>query len=149
TRPSATAIRSVAPFSVTSTMRASPRWSIWVSAAGGAALTGTAGVRDLDLERLFVLAFLRAGAAVFFARRTTDFFFFRMGLFRGRVAGFACKQGTGRSRHIRLPHQAFADQKRRNTNAFQASEVCRFVEPALGHNNVSAGTFRRQHLADR
>src|SRR3954466_15001207 len=81
TRPSATAVRSVAALAETSTIRASPDASIWVRAEPP--------LEALSLEALSAIGLASPSGA--------------------RAIG-ACQQCAGRRGYIGLPHQAFADQ---------------------------------------
>src|SRR5262245_24510346 len=133
TRPSAIAMRSVIPLAVTSTMRASPRWSVWVS--GLAAWGGSGGLSA------------RAGT-VFLARPAAAFFCRAIALLRCRTVGTAREQCLRCGRNIRLAHQAFADQECRNPGALEARKIGRGIESALGYHNPVRGNFRRQLFAD-
>src|ERR1700722_9659776 len=121
TRPSATAVRSVAGLAETSTIRASPLASIWVSA--GSALGAGLLLDD--------------GRAMRSARP-------------GRVDAIAARQqGAGRRRHIGLPHQAFADQEGRHAHAREPRKIGRLEDAALADHQAISGDQRRQRLAGR
>src|SRR5450830_1360786 len=126
TRPSATATRSVALLAETSTMRASPRWSIWVSSA---------------------LASNGAGFAFFFGRRATMFLPRAMTLLRRSATRRAREQCAGRRGDVGLPHQAFADQERRDADAREPGQIGRRIETAFGDDDALAWNIRRQPLA--
>src|SRR4029450_1368984 len=96
TRPSATAVRSVAALAETSTIRASPDASIWVRAA--------APLEALSLEALSAIGLASPGGA--------------------RPIGTR-QQCAGCRGHISLPHQALADQEGRHADAFEPGEVRR------------------------
>src|SRR5437879_8301706 len=95
TRPSATASRSVAGLSETSTIRASPEVPIWVRAGPVFA--------DLFFDGLRAMSARACGA--------------RRGLAREQRA-----RGRG---HVSLPHQALADQEGRHADALEPGEVYR------------------------
>src|SRR6266702_40595 len=121
TRPSATASRSVAVLSETSTIRASPEAPIWVRAGLAFALA------DLGLDGL------RAMSAR--ARRA------RIGLAREQRA---CGSG-----HVGLTHQALADQEGRHADALKPGEVCGRKDAALADHQPFPWDQRRQRLAGR
>src|SRR6185369_16633595 len=126
TRPSATASRSVAGLSETSTIRASPEAPIWVRAGPAFVLAA------LVLVGL-VLAGLRAMSA-----RT------------GRaVRRLAREQRTRGGGHIGLPHQALADQEGRHADALEPGEVGRREDAALADHQPVSGNQRRQCFAGR
>src|SRR3954452_12330675 len=127
TRPPATASRSLAGLSDTSTIRASPEAPIWVSA-------GPVLVLDLDSDLAdFVAVGLRAMSAR--ARRT-----------RRRLAR---QQRTGRSRYVGLPHQALADQEGRHADALEPGEIGGRKDAALADHQPVLRNQRRQCFAGR
>src|SRR6185437_10481471 len=132
TLPSATATRSVAFLAETSTMRAWPRGSIWVSSL----LSSSGG---FGLRRTPPLAFL-AGREAFLLPRA-------MASLRGGVA--SREQRTRGGGDVVLPHQAFADQEGRDAGAGEAGEVGRRIEPAFGNHDAIFGNARGEALADR
>src|SRR4029453_13191003 len=120
TRPSATAVRSVAALAETSTIRASPDASIWVRAAPP--------LEALCLKPLSAIGLAGPGGA--------------------RAVGTR-QQRAGRRRHIGLPHQAFADQEGRHADAFEPGEVRRRKDAAFADHQAIARDQRRQRLAGR
>src|SRR3954449_1450381 len=125
TRPSATASRSLAGLSDTSTIRASPEAPIWVRAGP---------VLDLDLDLAgFVAVGLRAMSAR--ARRA--------------LCRLARQQCTGRSGNVGLLHQALADQESRHADAFEPGEIGGREDAALADHQPVAGDQRRQCFAGR
>ena len=86
---------------------------------------------------------------VFFGRLAADFFRRAIVLLHCGALRTVRKQGARRSCDIGLPHQAFANQERRNADAFEARKVGRRIEPAFGNDDALAGDFRRQKLTDR
>src|SRR4051794_16145364 len=117
TRPSAIAVRSVAGFAETSTIRASPLASIWVRAAP---------VLLLRLADFFAMVLARSRRA-------------------RRIA--ARKQRPCRRCHVGLPHQAFADQEGRHAHACEARKIGRCKDAAFADHQPVARNQRRQRLA--
>src|SRR6478609_5193011 len=134
TLPSATATRSVAFLAETSTMRAWPRGSIWVSSL----LSSNGG---FGLRRTPPLAFLAGREAFLPPRAITSI--------RRCVACRAREQGARGGGNVVLPHQAFADQEGRDAGAGEAGEVGRRIEPAFGDHDAVFGNARGEALADR
>src|SRR5436190_23716478 len=64
----------------------------------------------------------------------------------GHPRGVTREQRLGGASDIFLPHQAFADQKCRDANLFQASEICEGKEAALADHDVVARDQRREAL---
>src|SRR3954452_19489025 len=129
TRPSATASRSLAGLSDTSTIRASPEAPIWVRAGPVLVLDW---VLDSDLAG-FVAVGLRAMSAR--ARRA-----------RRRLARQQCARRSG---NIGLPHQALADQEGRHADALEPGEIGGREDAALADHQPVAGDQRRQCFAGR
>src|SRR5262249_40140903 len=121
TRPSATASRSVAGFSDTSTIRASPEAPIWVRAGFAFA---------------WVLALVLDGERAISARA------------RG-ARGLARQERAGGSCHVRLPHQAFADEEGRHAHALEAGEIRGREDAAFADHQPPLGDQRRKCLAGR
>src|SRR4051812_22260131 len=118
TRPSAVAIRSVAGLEDTSTIRASPLPSIWVSA-------GWSFAACFDFLPAILPRPDRAGS------------------------GVAGEQGAGRSLHVALPHQAFADQEGRHADACKPRKVGGREDAAFADHQAVFRNQRRQRLARR
>ena len=78
-----------------------------VSTAGAATVCGS----DFSVLSL-VLMLVRRLKVLFLERREIGFFRRAMRSLRCCATRFARKQGAGRALDVRLPHQAFADQKR-------------------------------------
>src|SRR6478736_3535710 len=120
TWPSATASRSVAGLSDTSTIRASPEAPIWVRA-------GPAFVLDC-----LALAGLRAMSA-----RTR------------RARSLTREQRARGGGHVGLPHQALADQEGRHADALEPGEIGGREDAALADHQPFRWDQRRQRLAGR
>ena len=69
-------------------------------------------------------------------------------LLRGSALSAARKQGLGRSRDIRLAHQAFANEKGGDPNALKPRKIGRCIETAFGYHDTVPWNAWRQHLAD-
>src|SRR3954463_12082885 len=127
TRPSATASRSLAGLSDTSTIRASPEAPIWVRAGP---------VLDLDLD-LDLAGFVALGLRAMSARARRA---------RRRLAR---QQRTGRSGYVGLPHQALADQEGRHADALEPGEIGGRKDAALADHQPVLRNQRRQCFAGR
>ena len=68
---------------------------------------------------------------------------------RSGAAARAGEKGAGGGGHVRLPHQAFADQEGRNADPAEAGEVVRRVEPAFADHDAAGRHLWRQFFADR
>src|SRR5688572_6860492 len=110
TAPSATAMRSVAGFADTSTMRASPFAPICVSAGSLA-------------ERLSAIGL------------------------SCRARGLAREQRAGGGRHVRLSHQALADEEGGHARARELREIGRREDAALADGNAILRDQGRKLLA--
>src|SRR4051812_21704536 len=127
TRPSATASRSLAGLSDTSTIRASPEAPIWVRAGP---------VLDLVLD-LVLTGFVVVGSRAMSARARRA---------RRRLAR---QQRTGRGGNVGLPHQALADQEGRHADALEPGEIGGREDAALADHQPIAGDQRRECFAGR
>src|ERR1700760_1148205 len=123
TLPSATATRSVCGLAETSTMRASPRWSMWLSLGSGFAFVLPA-PREADFVRVAIVLLRRCRACI------------------------APQQGTGRGGDVGLAHQALSDQEGRDADAGKAGEIGRRVDAALADDDSVARHQRSEALAD-
>src|SRR5262249_12324409 len=121
TRPSATASRSVAGLSETSTIRASPEAAMW----GRAGLAFDVAF-EVALDDALDIASALDGERAMSAHA------------RGAGSVVAQQQRTRGSGHIGLPHQAFADQERRHADAFEAGEIGRCKDSAFADHKPIA-----------
>src|SRR3954469_8179787 len=125
TRPSATASRSLAGLSDTSTIRASPEAPIWVSA-------GPVLVLDWVLAGFVAVGLLAMSARARRARRR-----------------LARQQRARRSGNVGLPHQALPHQEGRHADALEPGEIGGREDAALADHQPVTGDQRRQCFAGR
>src|SRR3954462_6602098 len=132
TRPSATASRSLAGLSDTSTIRASPEAPIWVSAGPVLVLDW---FLDWFLDRVLA-GFVAVGLLAMSARAR-------------RARRLARQQGARRSGNVGLPHQALADQEGRHADALEPGEIGGREDAALADHQPVLRNKRRQCFAGR